>query len=88
MSALLGITHELASMTPEYIRVLGMNSAGADILRLIKQKSDLTVITKAADYTKNDPIFNADVRAQNIFALCGGNKKGNTDFTVSPVIIR
>ena len=86
LSSLLGITHELASMKPNYIRVLGMNVTGAEVLRLMKQ--NITVITKAADYKANDPVFAADIRAQNIFSLCGDTKKGNEDLTTSPVIVK
>lgn len=86
LSALLGITHELAASDPNYIRVLGMNSKGSDILRLMKK--NITVITKVANYKEHDPVFAADLRAQNIFSLCGGRKKGNADLTTSPVIIK
>lgn len=87
MSSLLGMTSDLCSRNVNYIRVLGMNKKGAEIIREIKRKSDLTIITKTADYKRNDPVFNMDIKAQNIFSLCGEAKKGNTDFTVSPIII-
>ena len=88
MSAMLDLTSELCKEKPDYIRVLGMTTSGADILRKIKANSELEIITKTADYTAKSPVFEADIRAQNIFSLCGGNKKGNADFTTSPVIIR
>ena len=86
MSALLGMTGNLCSRKVNYVRVLGMNKKGAEIIREIKHKSDLKIITKIADYKRNDPVFNMDIKAQSIFSLCGEVKKGNTDFTVSPII--
>lgn len=86
MSALLGMTGNLCSRKVNYVRVLGMNKKGAEIIREIKHKSDLKIITKTADYKRNDPVFNMDIKAQSIFSLCGEVKKGNTDFTVSPII--
>lgn len=88
ISALLDITFELSSSNANYLRVLGMNNIGTEILRQIKNNSDLDIITKTADYKKSDPVFDLDIRAQNIFALCGGNKKGNADLTTSPVIFK
>lgn len=87
LSALLDITTSLTQEKPAYLRVLGMNQTGAEILRTMKNRSDLQIVTKAADYSRTDPVFNADIRAQNLFALCGKNKKGNADFTTSPIIL-
>ncbi len=86
ISSLLGLTSELCENRAEYIRVLGMTSAGSEILRRVKQNSELDIITKVADYKSND-VFAADIKAQNIFALCGKNQKGNMDFTTSPIIL-
>ena len=88
LCALLNITKELAHSPAKYLRVLGMTAAGAEILRTIKQNSELTIITKTADYSEKDPVFAADIRAQDIFSLCGKNKKGNADYTTSPVIVK
>ena len=88
ISALLDITSELASSNATYLRVLGMNNIGTEILRQIKNNSDLDIITKTADYKKVNPVFDLDIRAQNIFALCGGNKKGNADLTTSPIVLK
>lgn len=86
LSAMLGLTYGLTRLDADYIRVLGMNGTGAEILRNIKK--NITVITKTADYKAPDPVFEADIRAQNIFALCGQNKKGNADLVTSPVIVK
>ncbi len=86
LSSLIGITKELAKSRAGYVRVLGMTAAGAELLKKIKANGE--VITKTADYKGHSPVFEADIRAQNLFSLCGKNKRGNTDFTVSPVIVR
>lgn len=86
-SALLGMTKDLTRLPVNYIRVLAMNSNGKEILKQIKKKSDLTIITKTADYTSSDAVFNMDIKAQNIAMLCSKSKTGNADFTTSPVII-
>lgn len=88
ISAFLGLTKELCDMPVNYLRILGMNKNGADIIKEIKKKSDLSIITKAADYKKDDVVFNADINAQNIFSLCGKKKTGNTDFVTSPIIYK
>lgn len=86
MSALLGITGDLCSQSVKYIRVLGMNKKGAEVIKEIKRKSELKIITKTADYKQNDSVFETDIKAQNIFSLCGKTKTGNMDFRISPII--
>lgn len=87
MSVLLDMTYELCESRVGYIRVLGMTSVGSEILRSVKRNSELDIITKVADCKMND-IFKADIKAQNIFTLCGNKKNGNIDFITSPVIIK
>ena len=60
--ALLGIRGDL---TPSYVRVLAFNKKGAALLKEIKKKSPLTIITKAADY-EGDEMFEMDVRATDL----------------------
>ena len=83
-SSLLGITKEIAESNVNYIRVLAMNSTGAGILKEIKNKSTLDIITKTADYQKNDIAFQKDILATDIFALCC-NKKIGIDYIKSPI---
>lgn len=66
--------NQLYSFTPEYIRVLGSNKKGFEILNKIKQNSDLNIITKYADYKRlNNNIINRflafEEQATNIFFL-------------------
>ena len=99
-SALLGLTKELAQRTPSYIRVLGMNSRGAALLKQIKasrkkqeteKKSTavLPVIIKPADHS-GDEIFSFNSRAEDVFSLCAPDaalRRGGRDLTTSPVIL-
>ena len=95
-SALLGLTKELAQRAPSYIRVLGMNSRGAALLKQIKASrkqhkntAALPVITKPADYS-GDEIFSFNNRAEDVFALCAPDailRRGGRDLTTSPVVV-
>jgi len=63
-SAFLGITAELASGLPPYIRVLGATAKGHEILRAAKQNgATLPSISRAAD------VASLDDRAKRVFAL-------------------
>lgn len=88
ISALIKMTKNITEQPVNYLRILGMNSTGMTLLRQIKKNSAISTVIKAADYCSNDPVFNLDIRAQNIFSLCGEKKTGNEDFTTSPVIIK
>ena len=75
---------------PSYARVLAMNDTGKLLLREIKQKSDIEIITKTAAYNKENEMFSSDLRATDIFSLCtpaAANRSGGHDFTTSPMII-
>jgi len=86
LSALLGITAEDAAAPPAYIRVLGFNDKGAEIIRAMKETATLPVITKAADM-KEAPenmqrVFDLQCRAADIYSLitekpgaCGAEKR-------------
>ncbi len=71
ISALLGLTAADCSGTPPYIRVLGMNERGREILRAASPA--LPVITRYADIESLDGrgrhIFDLEVRAGDIFSL-------------------
>lgn len=88
-SALLGLTKELAKKPPSYIRVLGMNSRGAALLKQMKNGSaTLPVITKPADFI--DDIFRFNNSAEDVFSLCAPTqelRRGGYDLTRSPVVI-
>ena len=71
LSALLGITAQDAEGTPPYIRILGMNERGREILR--NANPTLPIITRYADVNGLDErgrrIFELECRAGDIFAL-------------------
>lgn len=71
LSALLGVTAQDAAGTPPYIRILGMNERGREILK--NAKPTLPIITRYADVSGLDErgrrIFELECRAWDIFAL-------------------
>lgn len=89
LSSLLGLNSSLSKKEPEYIRVLGATKTGLSLLKEIKNKSDLDIITKTADYKKDNPMFEKDILASDIYDLSGDILTGaGTDFKTSPVIRR
>lgn len=90
LSAYLNLTKELCAQNPPYIRILGMNGTGMKILSGIKHTCPLPVITKTANYTANDSVFFADLRASEAFSLCAPRaelRTGRADFKTSPVVL-
>ncbi len=63
MNYFLGVTAEDLRIPVPYIRVIGFNNRGAELLRLVKESAYLPIITKAAD------IASLNENAQRIFAL-------------------
>ena len=63
LNAFLGITKQDISSDVPYIRILGFNENGKQLLKSIKEHSKLPIITKGAD------ILNLDKSAQHIFRL-------------------
>lgn len=87
MSALIDIDGALVNSKPQYIRVLAFNDKGREILKTIQSKAKLPIITKAADFKENSPMFDAEVRATELSSVCRGVKRG-LDFTTSPIYVR
>lgn len=81
--ALLGFECSLLSGTPQYIRVLGFNSRGQEILRESRRKAKLPVIMRYSDAAalgEGASDFALETRADDIYALseqtiaqCGRN---------------
>lgn len=62
-AALLGLQEADCTGTPPYLRVLGLNRRGQEILREMKQTAQLPVILRPSEISR------LDARAQRIFAL-------------------
>ncbi|SHJ95540.1 nucleotidyltransferase [Paramaledivibacter caminithermalis] len=78
---------------PQYIRVLGFNNKGADLLKKIKKVSCLPIITNLKRYKpENDyakRMIEIDIASTDIYSLLYGNKefaKGGLDFIKTPYI--
>lgn len=84
-NALLDITKEVISNPPEYIRVLGMNKKGMEILSRLRDNTDIPVITKVAD-AKKSRMLQLDINATNVYSILTG-KPSMLDFTTSPIIL-
>ncbi len=92
LSALLGITKDFsaAHSVPTYARILGFKKEAAPLLRAIKERASIPIITKAADFDPDHPLFALDVRTQDLWSLGCNNptlRKAGRDFTTSPVIV-
>ena len=88
-SSLIGLTKEICGLSPTYIRLLGANEDGRSLLREMKDKATLPIITKSADY-KGDEIFEINSRAEDIFALCARNRelrKAGNDLRTTPIML-
>lgn len=92
---LLGIRKDIVSTkTPLYLRILGFNSKGSTMLKQIKSRSSLPIITRASDYKGLDcfarQMFDMDLLASDIYALAFKNqnfKKGGSDFDRKIILI-
>lgn len=79
LCAFLGVTKEMQSRTPEYINVLACNEKGIEIIRRIKESSDITVITK---HSESENLSQADK------AFYGFTDKCDDQFALTIPIIR
>ena len=90
--AYLGITKDISSLEPKYIRVLAFNDTGTEILKLMKKSASLTVImSPAKDMKKLDDmgkkIFEIDLRASDLYGLLTPNvQRCGNDFYKAMVI--
>ncbi len=84
LCSLLNIT---TSPKPNYLRVLGLNSSGAKILKQIKGHCPAEIITKLSDANiKDNPMLMQDILSTDIASLCVG-KRASADYLTSPVVI-
>lgn len=73
--AFLGIGKDDVSADVPYLRVIGFNEKGREVLRYVKDKASLPVVMKYSDVKNLDAdaqrIFDIESGATDIFALCG-----------------
>lgn len=87
LNTLLGITKETETWQPQYIRVLAMNDTGRQILRDVRKKTKLPVITKTAD-AETSPMLELDFTATDVYALAYPaipKRTGAYDKLISPI---
>ena len=80
---------------PQYLRVLGFNNKGKEMLKLIKAKSQLPIITKFAHGQKKisppgQKMLELEIRSTDIYALgfpSPQHRYGGQDFYRSPISI-
>ena len=74
LCALLGITEEYTNIPVPYIRVLGFNEKGAEVLKQAKNTATLPIVSKSSDIKYLDEnskkIFELECKARDIFSLC------------------
>lgn len=90
MSALLGLDANTANTAPQYLRILAMSAKGREILALAKKTATLPIITKTANFDKNNELLKKDILATDISALCCNDKSqriSGRDFLKSPIIL-
>lgn len=91
ISALLSLSKETLTLFdklggPQYLRVLGCNEKGKELLSLISKKSTLPIVTSINKflYTASEPqkeMLSKDILATNIYTLISKDKTMNLDYT-------
>lgn len=95
---LMGLTHDFlqelkAGGYAQYIRVLGFNRTGRQLLSSVKKNMALPLITKPANYTQltselGKRLFEMEITAGDIYALGYPNRdlrKGGSEWKASPI---
>ncbi len=85
VNSLIGIDKDKYS--PEYVRVLAMNDTGRLLLREMKEKCSLPLITNLSKQKPDCKSIEFDIKASSVYALLLNSLKGDFDYTVSPVVI-
>ncbi len=75
--ALLHVTQALISRhpSPEYVRLLGLKRSAADLTACFQQ-SAVPIVAKAADFDRENELFQLDLRAYDLWALGAGIPHG------------
>jgi len=94
MCAALGIKKEHIELPPPYIRVLAASQVGRDMLKSMRKKAGLPIITKPASVNKlggrAEKMFRLEVSATDFYNLAYQDvsaRKGGSEWRTSPIII-
>lgn len=68
LCAAIGITARDAALAPAYVRVLGQNEKGNEVLRVMRQTARLPVIVRASDFEKVSPEGKRLFKLENLAA--------------------
>ncbi|MCI8871132.1 nucleotidyltransferase [Pseudoflavonifractor sp. 60] len=93
LCALLGIHKEDVPAAPPYIRVLGFNERGQELLREMNTRASLPFFVKPAHNRRLSPqaqaLFALEERFTDLFGLCFPTPRpGGLEWTRNPVVIR
>ena len=94
LAALLGVSAQDQSGTPPYIRVLAFNGRGREILRDMKNKARIPIITKPASAREHQGrvrrIFELEARGTDVYSLLypsEGERAGGAEWRGGPEIV-
>lgn len=76
---------DIANENNLYVRVLGFNKTGREILSLIKANSFIPLITKVPRFT-NNPLLKFDLQATACYSLLNDKVNPFNDYLQSPII--
>lgn len=89
LNCLFGVTYDEVSALPPYTLLLAANQRGTALLRKIKKRSSVPVVTKPADYRQMPEdaarAFERSLRADGIYMLACGDARDPVK--MSPVIL-
>lgn len=74
LSAFLGLNKEIQNTFPPYIRVLGFNKSGSEVLKKMKATASLPIITKYSEVLKSNDekikkFFNMESKVGDLYSL-------------------
>lgn len=78
---------ELYDLTPNYIRPLAFNDVGRKILKKIKEKETIQIVTKVGNTTDN-PILNLDLLGTKSYSLLNPTVNPMDDYLKSPIFLK
>lgn len=76
---------DIANENNLYVRILGFNKTGREILSLIKANSSIPLITKVPRFT-NNPLLKFDLQATACYSLLNDKVNPFNDYLQSPII--